>query len=85
LAGRPESMGLVCASVYVLSLILFIPFAFSTPIRAQTNGHGKGVLEGITVVEFPHYQVGLPDSTCFMNADLEFESYPSTFRAFCLS
>ena len=57
----------------MLSLILFIPFAFSTPIRAHANGHGKGVQEGITVVEFPHYQVGFPDSTCFMGVDLDFK------------
>jgi len=57
-------MGLVCASVYILSLILFIPFAFSTPIRAHANGYGKGVQEGITVVEFPHYQVGSLNFIC---------------------
>lgn len=55
--ARPESMGLVCASVYVLSLVLFIPFAFSSPIRAHANGHGTSIQEGITVAEFPHYQV----------------------------
>lgn len=60
-------MGLVCASVYVLSLILFIPFAFSTPIRAHANGLGSGVQEGITVVEFPHYQVGFLNFICFMD------------------
>lgn len=62
-------MGLICASVYVLSLILFIPFAFSTPIRARANGYGKRELEGLTVVEFPHYQVSCPDFTCFMVDD----------------
>ncbi|KAF9527586.1 glycosyl transferase family 4-domain-containing protein [Crepidotus variabilis] len=53
----PESMGLVSASVYVLSLICFIPFAFSTPIRAHANV--KNAKEGITVVEFPHYQLSV--------------------------
>ena len=54
---RPESIGLVCASIYVLSLILFIPFAFSTPIHEQAAL--KKSHEGITVVEFPHHQVGI--------------------------
>ncbi len=51
----PESMGLVCAAVYIIALMLFIPFAFSTSImhRATTNQP----LEGINVVDFPHYQV----------------------------
>ena len=48
-------MGLVCASVYILSLILFIPFAFSTPIREQAIA--KKASEGLVVAEFPHYQV----------------------------
>ena len=54
---RPESIGLVCASIYVLSLILFIPFAFSTPIHEQAAL--KKSHEGITVVEFPHHQVSV--------------------------
>lgn len=49
-------MGLVCASIYILALILFIPFAFSKPIREQAALNKSR--EGITVVEFPHYQVG---------------------------
>ncbi|KAF9481207.1 N-acetylglucosaminephosphotransferase [Pholiota conissans] len=53
----PESLGLVAASVYVLSLILFIPFAFSMPILEQS--HVKKAAEGITVVEFPHYQLAV--------------------------
>ena len=54
---RPESIGLVCASIYILSLVLFIPFAFSTPIHEQVAL--KKSHEGITVVEFPHHQVGI--------------------------
>lgn len=58
LVCSPESMGLVCACVYILALILFIPFAFSTPIRMRANGSISQLKqEGITVVEFPHYQV----------------------------
>ncbi|KDR82702.1 hypothetical protein GALMADRAFT_238197 [Galerina marginata CBS 339.88] len=53
----PESLGLVCASIYILSLILFIPFAFSTPILEQASV--KKPHEGITVVEFPHYQLSV--------------------------
>ncbi|PPQ67548.1 hypothetical protein CVT26_006849 [Gymnopilus dilepis] len=53
----PESLGLVCASIYILSLILFIPFAFSTPILQQANA--KKPHEGISVVEFPHHQLSV--------------------------
>ncbi|PPR05359.1 hypothetical protein CVT24_007973 [Panaeolus cyanescens] len=53
----PESMGLICASVYILSLIIFIPFAFSTPIREQVLASKP--LEGITVPEFPHQQLSV--------------------------
>ena len=52
---RPESQGLVCASIYILLLILFIPFAFSNFIlnfAEENKTH-----EGISVVQFPHYQV----------------------------
>ncbi|KAF8964190.1 N-acetylglucosaminephosphotransferase [Flammula alnicola] len=52
-----DNLGLVAASIYVLSLILFIPFAFSMPIMEQA--HGKKPQEGITVVEFPHYQLSV--------------------------
>jgi len=60
---RPESLGLVAASIYILSLILFIPFAFSKPIIEQSTLNRPQ--EGITVVEFPHYQV-CPTSNCQM-------------------
>lgn len=32
MARRPESLGLVCASIYILLLIVFIPFPFSDAI-----------------------------------------------------
>jgi len=53
----PESLGLVAASIYILSLILFIPFAFSKPIVEYSRV--KNPHEGITVVEFPHYQLAV--------------------------
>lgn len=50
----PESQGLVCASIYILLLMLFIPFAFSDAILGLvSNSHN----EGISIREFPHYQV----------------------------
>ena len=54
--ASPESMGLVCASIYIILLILFIPFAFSNPISQQA--YLKRSHEGLIVKEFPHYQVG---------------------------
>jgi UDP-N-acetylglucosamine--dolichyl-phosphate N-acetylglucosaminephosphotransferase len=52
----PESQGLVVASVYILSLILFIPFAFTQLFTQLANA--KPSTEGIHVLEFPHHQVG---------------------------
>ncbi|KAF9021083.1 N-acetylglucosaminephosphotransferase [Hymenopellis radicata] len=49
----PESMGLVCASVYILALLLFIPFAFSDSLAAAVTR------EGITVTEFPLHQLSV--------------------------
>ncbi|KAI0042160.1 N-acetylglucosaminephosphotransferase [Auriscalpium vulgare] len=51
----PESLGLVCASVYILLLIIFIPFAFSS----ITLSDAYTVHEGIVIKEFPHYQLSV--------------------------
>ncbi|TEB39906.1 UDP-N-acetylglucosamine-dolichyl [Coprinellus micaceus] len=53
----PESQGLVVASVYILSLLLFIPFAFARPFAKLANA--KPSSEGITVLEFPHHQLAV--------------------------
>jgi len=52
----PESIGLICASVYILLLILFIPFLFSDAFVNRPSNHN---LEGLAAasVEFPHQQV----------------------------
>ncbi|KAI0323597.1 N-acetylglucosaminephosphotransferase [Cubamyces sp. BRFM 1775] len=54
----PESQGLVCASLYILLLILFIPYAFSESI---TNHHdtARRAREGLVVNEFPHHQLAV--------------------------
>jgi UDP-N-acetylglucosamine--dolichyl-phosphate N-acetylglucosaminephosphotransferase len=49
-------MGLVCASVYILLLILFIPFAFSDVFVDRFMNQKKSA-HGLAVDEFPHYQV----------------------------
>ncbi|KAI0264012.1 N-acetylglucosaminephosphotransferase [Gloeopeniophorella convolvens] len=54
----PESLGLVCASVYILLLILFIPFAFS-PITVNSSHAQYTVREGIVINAFPHYQLAV--------------------------
>ncbi|KAG5648306.1 hypothetical protein DXG03_004878 [Asterophora parasitica] len=53
----PESQGLVCASIYIMLLMLFIPFAFSNFILnfGGTSSHP----EGISVPQFPHYQLSV--------------------------
>jgi len=54
----PESLGLLCASVYILLLILFIPFLFTDFSEGRTN---KGSLEGLAAAshEFPHQQLAV--------------------------
>ncbi|KZT09324.1 N-acetylglucosaminephosphotransferase [Laetiporus sulphureus 93-53] len=54
----PESLGLVCASIYILLLILFIPFAFSDFFNHQQDASRKP-REGIVVSEFPHHQLSV--------------------------
>ncbi|TDL23139.1 N-acetylglucosaminephosphotransferase [Rickenella mellea] len=48
----PESMGLICASIYILLLILFIPFPFSHFMSLSTS-------EGLAKQEFPHFQLSV--------------------------
>ncbi|KAK0221968.1 UDP-N-acetylglucosamine-dolichyl [Armillaria fumosa] len=50
----PESLGLVCASIYILTLLLFIPFAFSDTLSQRATAH-----EGISVAEFPLHQLSV--------------------------
>ncbi|KAL3470640.1 glycosyl transferase family 4-domain-containing protein [Aspergillus californicus] len=75
----PETMGAVCAIVYLLVLIFFIPFAFFKDIVAATSGGGNRdvVLEvhhvetGRTLHRFPHerlasYLSGLLSLQCIV-------------------
>ena len=63
--ASPETMGAVCAVVYLLALIFFIPFAFYKDIVAATSGGGNRdvVLEvhhvetGRMLHRFPHGRV----------------------------
>lgn len=71
----PECMGAVCAAVYLLTVIVFIPFPFYKDIVAATSGGGNRdvvveivhVSEGRFLHRFPHSKVstGLPaTSSC---------------------
>lgn len=61
----PECMGAVCAAVYLLTVIIFIPFPFYKDIVAATSGGGNRdvVLEiqqvnhGRLLHRFPHNKV----------------------------
>jgi hypothetical protein len=46
-------MGLVCAAVYILLLLLFIPFPFSL-----SSAVPQGAKDGISLPEWGHRQVG---------------------------
>ena len=51
-------MGLVCASIYILLLVVFIPFPFSNSLaNLPSHEHGKMLHEGLSVVESLHHQV----------------------------
>lgn len=54
---RPESQGLICAAVYILFLILFIPFAFSDVVMNFHQEETNKPPSGLVVREFPHHQV----------------------------
>ncbi|KAI9371503.1 glycosyl transferase family 4-domain-containing protein [Aspergillus egyptiacus] len=75
----PETMGAVCAVVYLLALIVFIPFAFYKDIVAATSGGGNRdvvvevhhVETGRTLHRFPHerlasYLSGLLSLQCIV-------------------
>lgn len=61
----PETMGAVCAVVYLLTIIVFIPFPFYKDIVAATSGGGnRDVVVELQQVEtgrflhrFPHSKV----------------------------
>jgi UDP-N-acetylglucosamine--dolichyl-phosphate N-acetylglucosaminephosphotransferase len=62
----PETMGAICAVVYLLIIIVFIPFPFYKDIVAATSGGGnrdvvvelKSVDNGRFLHRFPHSKVG---------------------------
>ena len=66
----PECMGGVCAIVYLLVVIVFIPFPFYKDIVAATSGGGNRdvvvpvemVQQGRLLHRFPHSKVGVYDS-----------------------
>ncbi|EAU86042.2 UDP-N-acetylglucosamine-dolichyl [Coprinopsis cinerea okayama7 len=51
----PESQGLICGAVYILSLILFIPFAFNHPLEPPPEAKP----EGISILDFPHHKLSV--------------------------
>lgn len=61
----PECMGAVCAAVYLLTVIIFIPFPFYKDIVAATSGGGnrdvvlqvENVNQGRFLHRFPHNKV----------------------------
>lgn len=61
----PEAMGAVCAGVYLLEMIVFIPFPFYTDIVAATSGGGnrdvmmerREIETGRILHLFPHTKV----------------------------
>jgi UDP-N-acetylglucosamine--dolichyl-phosphate N-acetylglucosaminephosphotransferase len=64
----PETMGAVCAAVYLLTLICFIPFPFYKDIVSATSGGGnrddartelETVDTGRFLHKFPHSKVSL--------------------------
>jgi len=64
----PECMGAICAIVYLLAIIIFVPFPFYKDIVAATSGggnrdvvlHAEFVSEGRLLHRFPHSKVCRP-------------------------
>lgn len=64
----PEAMGIVCAGVYLLAIMVFIPFPFYKDIVASTSGGGNRdvvldstfVQTGRSLHRFPHGKVFRP-------------------------
>ncbi len=62
----PETMGAICAVVYLLTIIVFIPFPFYKDIVAATSGGSRDAVEerqevgtGRILHRFPHNKVNL--------------------------
>jgi UDP-N-acetylglucosamine--dolichyl-phosphate N-acetylglucosaminephosphotransferase len=49
-------MGLVCASIYIILLLIFIPFPFSETFFSRQANQGQ-TKHGLKVDDFPHHQV----------------------------
>ena len=86
-------MGAVCAVVYLMSLIMFIPFAFYKDIVAATSGGGnrdvviesQHIENGRFLHRFPHGKVRFccVFSEIYPKLTLR-NSLPLTFLVFCL-
>lgn len=69
----PECMGAVCAAVYLLTVIIFIPFPFYKDIVSATSGGGNRdvvlevnhVNEGRFLHRFPHSKVRCAFAFCY--------------------
>lgn len=57
---RPESQGLVCASIYILFLTLFIPFPFSDSVGSLPES--RKTLEGLHGIASLHHEVSSSQS-----------------------
>ncbi|KAF9515474.1 hypothetical protein BS47DRAFT_1376229 [Hydnum rufescens UP504] len=73
LFSAPESMGLICASIYALLLTLFIPFLFTDILRPQENPGALGSpLLSVAREQFPHQQLSVYLSAllCLLSATI---------------
>jgi UDP-N-acetylglucosamine--dolichyl-phosphate N-acetylglucosaminephosphotransferase len=51
-------MGLICASVYIILLVVFIPFPFSNSLaNLPSHQHGNVIHVGLSLAESLHHQV----------------------------
>ena len=75
----PETMGAVCAVVYLLTIIVFIPFPFYKDIVAATSGGGnrdgdmerQRVESGRLLHRFPHNKVSnIRSLACIINVSI---------------
>lgn len=79
----PETMGAVCAVVYILVVICFIPFPFYKDIVEATSGGGnRDSVKEIHIVEtgrflhrFPHSKVRQLSSVMLLLLSLDYVGY----------
>jgi UDP-N-acetylglucosamine--dolichyl-phosphate N-acetylglucosaminephosphotransferase len=79
----PETMGAICAVVYLLIIIVFIPFPFYKDIVAATSGGGnRDVVIELEMVESGRFLHRFPHSKVRLTLNIQDEkTFPNLFES----